>query len=235
MLYQTTVSYSLSGTEEIRSNLGVKLHGSLMNLIPEKMAEELHQSLFQPFSLYALNKGEIGVVKVCGLTDQAKIICNAFANEAGLEIFGMDCLLTKICSMEENPVTPNEAAEKIPNRLRLKFVTPAAIKQNKKISATTSLEKYFRSVAEKYAFFEKQDNIYEEFCLHFSRLRIENFSLKSEGFNLGGNILSGLVGYVDLDISRDKGILRKILAYSLYSGVGAKTAMGMGGITIEEI
>lgn len=235
MLYKTIISYFKEGTEKIQSGLGVKLHGAMMNLIPKSLSNKFHQSKLQPFSICCIKKEDIIIAKVCALTDSAKIVCDVFADSSELEIFGMDTPLVKICSFDETPVSSKEAAESLPDKFRLNFITPAAIRQNKIITCTPSLERYFYSTAEKYALFENADGRYDEFCRLFSRLRITDLSLSSENFNYGGNNLLGITGHVDIDIKNDQGALRRLISYAAYSGIGLKAAMGMGGIEIEKL
>lgn len=68
----------------------------------------------------------------------------------------------------------------------------------------------------------------------FDSCRMTSYSLESASYNVSGHIFPGMTGYFDIDLPSDAvqaELLRTILAYSEYCGVGGKTGMGMGGVT----
>ncbi len=239
MIYRTDLVYSAEGTENILSGFGVKLHGAIMNLIPRRYAQELHKTEYQPFSICARRKENIIAVSVYALNEEAAVICRETAKARELNIYGMDFPLRQYFSTLSLPFTAEEAEKSLPENIRFTIVTPAMLKMNKIPSCPPTPERYFRSVCEKYALYEGEQIAYEEYRLLFSRLKISNFELSGTSYNIAGSIYPGMTGFIDLSLPlntmTDNTILRKIIAYSQFTGIGAKTAMGMGGVEITSL
>ena len=78
----------------------------------------------------------------------------------------------------------------------------------------------------------------DEFKEAFSCAVFEEYRLESVKYNVSGNIISGMTGYCRILFPKDEEqniLLRKVIAYASYSGIGGKTSMGMGGIIVQDI
>lgn len=84
--------------------------------------------------------------------------------------------------------------------------------------------------------FENADLTFDEFKEAFDNADIAEYHLESTKYNVSGNIFPGMIGSCKLYFPKDKRrntILRRIIAYASYSGVGGKTGQGMGGLVIR--
>lgn len=237
MIYSTDIIYSIKNTTGLMSNISVKLHGALMGLIPHEYAEELHKGALQPFSLCAVSDDEHSMItaRISALNDKASVICEALCNESEITVYGLPHPL-KMVSYHKRGA---ESVETLSLALqgesyRIEFLTPAMIKKNGRPSCSLNIGKYFRSVVDKMNCFEGIQLNSDVICSGISELDVTGFSLSTSQHNVGGSIYSGMTGYADIRI-RNTSVandIRKVLAYAQYSGVGAKTALGMGGIRI---
>jgi len=72
----------------------------------------------------------------------------------------------------------------------------------------------------------------------YSGVNIIGYAFQSINYNLTGNIIPSMIGEIHLEIPKNKekfDILYKVFTYAMYSGVGGKTALGMGGFAIENL
>lgn len=242
MVCRTTLIYSAEGTESILSDFSVKLHGALMNIIPKPLAAYLHTTAIQPFSISCRRQNDIICAVVNALEPRAFTLCEAVRECREVTVYGMDSPLllmsSELTSAEDiGSITERFWAEMPQERiLRLSLVSPAMIKANGVPSCPPDIVKYFRSVVRKYNAFEHGAINFEEFEAAFSRIRPERFSLNGSSFNKSGTKLPGLTGFIEIPLPRDNAqakLIAGMAKYAEYSGLGAKSAMGMGCCTAE--
>jgi CRISPR/Cas system endoribonuclease Cas6 (RAMP superfamily) len=238
MVCRTTLIYSAENTEKILSDIGVKLHGALMNIIPKQLAACLHTTELQPFSLCCAKRNDLIVARINALETSALTLCEALGNCREITVYGMDEPLT-LLSSEKSAVTDFDgiAADffgKMPYKrtLRLDINSPAMIKSGGVPSCPPDIVKYFRSVLRKYNLFENKSVDFGEFETIFRQMLPEKYSLNGSSFNKSGSILPGLTGFTELPLPREQAnaeLIARMAKYAEYCGLGAKTAMGMGG------
>ncbi len=238
MIFSTEITYSVPCLKDNISALGVKLHGAVMGLIPSGFADELHKNSVQPFSMYCLydEKSEKAIVRVYALSDKARIINNALSDTDEIKIYGISSPIKKINSVSRE-IDINEEADKIKDKVRLNILTPAIYRSGGRSFCTPELTRFFRSTAEKFTLFTGEGDT-DYLCGLISKIHLTDYSLSGKSYNISGNIYNGMTGFVDIPITKkdaDKEFFKKLLVFSQYSGIGAKTAMGMGGVKIEII
>lgn len=240
MLYHTDLVFSDSELDNLYSGLAVKLHGALMKLIPEDEAEILHNNSLQPFSLFTMHIPDENLVlaRLSVLTDEWKHLCDVLASCPSLKIYGMKHpLVLQNVSKNATPDIQDEAALLCSDKVRLHILSPAIYRSSGKSYCTPVLSRFFRSVIEKYNKFIKP--LDEQAALSIiDGLHIQSYQLSGNQYNISGNIYNGMTGFTDIIMPKktdDALVLKQLLAFAQYSGIGAKTAVGMGGITVENI
>lgn len=242
MFFSTEITYSADGLESLYSDLGVKIHGAIMKLIPTEYAAELHRNKFQPFSLLCLNnkeKDEV-TVRISVLEEKAGIICEKLTSNKEITLYGIDkpLILLDYCASQPKSVSSLLFAP-VPKGYRIDFLTPATFKRGGRGICNPELPKFFRTSAEKLIRFEKTVLDTEKLMNHIARYPLCNYSLSGKKYNVSGNIYSGMTGFAEIyfadETTENARCFNALLKYSEYCGIGAKTAIGMGGISLTEI
>ncbi len=239
MLYQTDIYTAPADISDIKSGISVKIHGAAMNAIPKDYAAKMHEKGYHPFSVFTVEAGDGLLIRFSALCDEAKIISDALCRLESIKIFGAEKPIKLIGAENASPINAADAEKYIDEKkCTLEFVTPAMIKTKGRPSAAPDICGYFKSVINKYNTFESDDISFEEFKEAFENVSFGKYRLESTKYNVSGNIFPGMVGCCELIFPKDKRqniILRRMIAYATYSGIGGKTGQGMGGIIIKNV
>ena len=237
MLYQTDIYTSSADISDIKSGISVKIHGAAMNAIPKDYAAKMHEKGYHPFSVFTVENESGFLIRVSALCDEARVIPEALCRLDSIKVFGANEPI-KIQSCESaDPINAADAEKYINERgCTLEFITPAMVKTKGRPSAAPDICGYFRSVVNKYNAFENDAIAFDEFKEAFENADIAEYHLESTKYNVSGNIFPGMVGSCKLFFPKDKRqnvLLRRMIAYASYSGVGGKTGQGMGGLVVR--
>jgi CRISPR-associated endoribonuclease Cas6 len=221
----------------VYSALAVKIHGAAMKAIPTEFAQVLHRQEYHPFSIFTVFTDEYLIIRVSALNDEAAVIAKCLKKKGEIRVAGIKEPLKIIGIDEAVPVKADSAGSLIKgNSFRISFVTPAVIKSGGKLVCKPEISKYFYSAVQKYNTFEEDFVSFEEFKEAFDSADVTGYELKGVSYNVSGNIFPGMTGYADIKLPSDEKkaeIIKKAAAYASYSGIGGKTALGMGGIVIS--
>lgn len=242
MLYHTDIVYSIEGLENLFSDLGVKLHGVVMKQIPTEYAEQLHRNEYQPFSLFCIENASENTVmlRMSALTDEAELICRTLSSQEYVTVYGLKKPLQRIAFQHSEPI-PAEAilGAIVPKGYRVDFISPAVFRRSGKCHCTPEISRYLRSAAEKFALFEGAIYDIEKLLEYAATIPIDRYSLNGQRYNVSGSVYSGMTGWMELIFpdrsTENAALLNAVLRYAKYSGLGAKTAVGMGGISLTVI
>lgn len=239
MLYQTDIYTAAANTDNVYSDIAVKIHGAAMKAIPKEYSVKMHEKAYHPFSIFTVPLEEGFIIRISALCDEAKIIPDLLAAKQSIVVYGMSEPLKLIEYEESEPIHAQDAKDYLSEKgCRITFLTPAGIKTNGKFSAPPDLPAYFYSTICKYNAFENDEILFDDFKEAFSKASIGEYRLESVKYNVSGHILPGMTGYFDIRFPeniRQNIMLRKVIAYASYSGIGGKTSMGMGGIIVESM
>lgn len=242
MLYHTDIVYAAEGLDELYSELAVKIHGAVMRLIPTEYAAELHRNTLQPFSLFCMEASDRRCVmlRFSALTKKAQSIASALAQQEKLIIYGLKKPLLQIECQSTAPISADVLlGSEIPNGYRLQFLSPAVFRRSGKSHCTPVLARFLRSVTEKLNEFESLCIDADSLLDYVGSIPMDSYRLSGQKYNISGSVYNGMTGWADIvfpdKTTENARILNAVLRYAEYSGVGAKTAVGMGGISIEPI
>ncbi|HZK21097.1 MAG TPA: CRISPR system precrRNA processing endoribonuclease RAMP protein Cas6 [Oscillospiraceae bacterium] len=203
---------------------GYSLYSSFLEQMNEKAAEEIHEDTF--FNQY--------------LTPTHWVINSNtdidFSSKYDLEKYKTTIHLSnkEILEVSEQALSDkylvNEALQK---NVRLFFQTPTTFKQNNAYVLFPSEHLIMQSLTNKWNSWAKvfflEDMVWD--CCSISK-----YNLRTINYNLKNTKIKGFVGYVDLFFWGTESINRLgnlICSFSEYSGIGIKSALGMGGCKFE--
>ena len=234
MLHQIDIYLHGADISELYSDLGIKLHGFIMSKIHPKYADLLHTQEPRPFSLFVYNGGSGFACRVSVLNDEAVQIIDALENIDEIKVYGIDKPLTVGNVSRSNPIN----AADIPailhkNKYSLDIVTPAVRKTNGRYTNPPDLCKYFASVANKLNAYENIPIDYGGLDALFAEMKISQYIFESKDFMLGGKKIPAVTGSLDISLKSGADKLKLLLGYATYSGIGAKTSLGMGGFLVR--
>ena len=220
------------------------LQGVIMEHIEEEYAETLHQSNLKPYSQCVVKQDDKRIWYIRTLTQEAykkMIIPLSQLNEFEIKNGQIHANIVRrdFESRAENELL-KEFYEIPANRfLNLTFQTPTAFKSDGKYVFYPDIRMIYQSLMMKYtASSEEMDMIDEDTLEQLTQnSEIVRYHLRSMSFPLEGVNIPGFVGSIRLKIKGTDTMARyarMLMKYGQYSGVGIKTAMGMGAIRLME-
>lgn len=231
--------YAYFGSSDmLLSEPAVKIHGAMMKAIPTQYASKLHLNGYHPYSVYVIPYGSGFIIRISTLNDEAAEIIQCMGKLEKITLFGTDEPMLITDRKPHDPIKKEALTNELSGqKCRIEFVTPAMIKTGGKPSAFPDIPSYFLSVIRKYNTFEGEELSHDSFVEAWKNASLDEYELKSVKYNVSGHIFPGMVGYCDITFPKNKSqadLLKRVIAYSTYSGVGGKTGMGMGGIVIHQ-
>lgn len=236
MLYQADIYTSAADISDVKSDISVKIHGAAMKAIPTEYAEKMHEKGYHPFSVFTVDTGSGLLIRASALTDEASIIPDKLCELKNIKIYGAKEPISITGFKKAKPICALGAEKYIDEKsCMLNFITPAMIKSKGRTTAAPDICSYFQSVVNKYNTFENAPISFDEFKEAFYNSFLDSYELKSTKYNVSGNVFPGMTGICKIIFPIDKRqnlILRRMIAYATYSGIGGKTGQGMGGLVI---
>ena len=227
---------------------GSMLHGILMENLPAPWPEEMHQAGMRPFSQWVeVMDAERFIWHISCLDDDlGRSIGDLVAENREFEARYISSVL-KVDTVAREHVTLAEymksffLAEEACYGLYMSFRTPATHKTQGQYAVFPSvdliagnLNKRLCMVAPDFAL--NDEEAFEQVVQH---TRIQRYRLESARFQLEGTGVIGYTGRMELRFSGPDPLKRlagALFSFADWSGVGIKTALGMGGCvtTIKE-
>ena len=241
MLTQYRLLLSCESPLPPRAEWAYRLYSFLLQLSPQPFGERVHQDARTPVSqfLQVLDDkrllwtfhllGETSEAALAGLLDELECI----RMDMHTELLVLDRRMRRIWDAEE---LLNQAKAGEPVQW-LRFCTPTAFKSQKRYQKRPTTWLILQSLARKWSacFPEHPMLKHDESDLEdLARgLQIRSFQLRDRTYYLKGNPIPGFIGSIRFE-NRLEGeqYLRTnaLLLFSEYSGIGIKTALGMGGV-----
>jgi len=220
------------------------MQGVLMERLESGYAEKMHISGLKPYSQYIAGGSQKQWV-VNTLTQEAyqRIICPL--SEEAFTDFTIEKknMRVKICAKELKTISKRELLDEFysdayDRYLNLEFLTPTSFKSGGMYVNMPDLRYIYQSLMNKYSAASEDMDMYDEETLEqlVNSSRIIRYRLRSTFFPLEGVKIPSFVGEMCIKITGAPTIAKyaRLLArFGEYSGVGIKTAMGMGGLRIN--
>lgn len=221
------------------------MQGILMERIDSDYAEVLHEQGLKPYSQYILT-GEAKEWIVTTLTKEAyyKIIVPLMDERfTGFTVDKKDIHI-KIQSKELKKTSKQELldefySDECDKYLNLEFLTPTAFKSDGRYIIMPDMRYIYQSLMNKYSAASVDMDMYDDETLEqlVRNSHIIRYKLRSTIFPLEGVKVPAFKGEIGIKITGTDTMARyaKLLArFGEYSGVGIKTAIGMGALRIKE-
>lgn len=221
------------------------LQGVMMEHIDTNYANFLHQSSMRPYSQYVLPKSESEswwIIQTLNKSAYENIIQKLSAIDA----FTLTHSGEQICNIKEKSteiLPKSELTERFynapaPNSFNIRFITPAAFRQRKRYVIIPDVRLICQSLMLKFSAAYSDIDMMDDDALEtianetfITRHNIRSLPFPAEGQNIPGFV--GSVAFRSGGSETLRRYLRFLLDFGEFSGVGVKTAMGMGAITVK--
>ena len=237
MLNQLDIYLRNTDISPLYSDLGIKLHGFIMSKINTAYANFLHTQEPRPFSLFAYSSGYGFACRISSLNDDATQVINVLENTDKIIVYGVDKPLFVEKMSRAKPINAAEIPDILSEKkYAIEIITPATRKTNGEYTNHPDLCKYFTSVASKLRFYEDISIENGELVELFSSIKMNRYSFESNNFMVGGKSIPSMTGKCDIVINsrgEESKKIKLLLGYGTYSGIGAKTSLGMGGFVVR--
>lgn len=234
-----------SDNQDIGYYQSSNLQGVLMEHIDMDYAQFLHEQGLKPYSQYVLS-GNVKewIVKTCTQEAYQEIILPLLEQKfydftiekKDIHISIKEKSLKTIDKKElMNEFYSNTAS----HFLNLEFLTPVSFKSNGRYVIMPEMRYIYRSLMNKYSAASSKVDMYDDETLEqlVNSSSIIQYKLRSTFFPLEGVKIPSFKGEILVKISGTNtmaGYARLLARFGEYSGVGIKTAMGMGALRIKE-
>lgn len=242
MLKLVEIPLTLPPEGAFSPSMGSVFHGAMMERIPENVAERLHESALRPYSQYLhFDKRTRRCLWRLGFLTEETATCLLDAIGASGELYlkqkGYAAKLGEACVVKESDY--EALADGIfmdanaPKGARLDFLTTVSFRQGGVYVIFPDLALIFQSLQNRWnAFSPKMKIDAPELGRQLADVcRVVSYRLESRPFSVEGQNINGFSGSLRLRFTGNdmtRRLMGLLLSLAPFSGVGIKTALGMG-------
>lgn len=231
----------LKSQEELSYQMASLFHGALMELLPQEYGDYLHLSQLHPYTQHLEYRGENWYWIVCALNKEA-VQTILYQTLFQLESITIKKKSQKIEIVQRNfsEITYQELMNHFYESdsspyIQLHFMTPTAFKQKGRYLFYPDIRCIFQSLMNKYDSAVRDEIMADEDTLEqlYESSQIIRYDLKSVSFELEGIKIPAFIGKITIKMYGTKtmtNFANILFEFGEYSGVGIKTALGMGCI-----
>ncbi|MCL2045529.1 MAG: CRISPR-associated endoribonuclease Cas6 [Oscillospiraceae bacterium] len=244
MLQRLVCKLRLPENSSIKYIPGDALHGVIMEHIDTEYADILHNQDSQPFSQFAEVKNDNIYWTIHTLINEAgQYIVNTIADNK-FNSFHLKRLNTDVSIVEKNhsDITMDDLVnqyyfEQSEREFRVEFVTPTAFKRQDTYVFHPDLHLFFGSLMRKHSsIFESSSEIdIETHEILVENSKIVRYDLRSVYYQVERVRLPAFRGTIVIKMSGAQSLINYanfLMRFGEYSGVGIKSAMGMGAFRL---
>jgi len=249
MLSSLEISIQKDERAKVNQHFGSLMHGVLMQKINSQYAEYLHQNNLKPFSqyMYYYKERDCVIWKINTFNEVAKtniidILLNDTNDKLRVDHKNIDLKIsakTLKTSITYKDLSQQYFLEKpLIKKMPVNFLTPTTFKTNGNYVIFPEVSNIYFSLLNKWNEFSEEIKLNDKDVLEhlITNTKIIGYKLKSTKFEMEKIRINSFQGEVCLFISGPEALTRianLLFAFSEYSGIGAKTALGMGGVRVE--
>ena len=246
LLTKLEMLLQVEAEERLSSNIGSLMQGVLMQRIDPVYGEYLHRSVLKPYSQYVSVQPSEVKWTLHTLTEQAEtelihplLSGNFHTIHLEKKMISMKVLCKTVTCLTEEQLLEQTFFAVCPRKLRVNFVTPCSFKRQGVYQIFPSVRLIFQSLVNKFdAASESNAVSYPELLDDLeSNVMITGYRLHSTSFGVEGVKIPAYQGSLSLKLLGPQqlvNLVHMLLRFGTYSGVGIKTAMGMGAFQIAE-
>ena len=247
MLATIEIEFKKDDNIKLNLNAGSIMHGALMEIIAPDYANYLHENLLHPYSqyLYKDKEKQCYVWKISTLNQEAKkeiidkIKCEEKIylkhNDITLDIDKINLVKsTSYKDLANKYMTQNEPNKKFV----LKFLTPTTFKSQGNYIIFPYIHNIYSSLLTKWNVFSKEISLNDidtqNHLINFTS--IAGYKLRSTKFQMENTKINSFFGEACLIVKGPLtlvSISNLLFEFASFSGIGAKTSLGMGGVKVE--
>lgn len=243
MLAQLRMNLEADG-DELGYYQSSNLQGVLMERLESDYAKQLHISGLKPYSQYLIG-GREKVWTINTLTPEAyKKIIIPFLDETFKDFYiEKKDMHVKISAKELRTVSQKKLLEEFysdtyDRYLNVEFLTPTSFKSGGTYINIPDLRFIYQSLMNKYSAASENMDMYDAETLEqlVNSSRIIRYKLRSTLFPLEGVKIPSFMGEMCIKVADSPAMAkyaRLLVKFGEYSGVGIKTAIGMGGLQMS--
>lgn len=237
------LEFAFKKDEDFNFNMGSIFQGLIMERINSEYAERLHGQGVKPYSQYCISRKESFNWTLATINKEAKEqLLNTFLDNDKDEFYlsykdlSLKIIEKKFSSKSYEQLMEETYFSVCRPYINISFDTPTAFKANGKYQFFPTVQHLFYSLIQKYDTFSGETPIYSEKLMEDINRYVEitRYDLKSTRFHLEGVKIPAFRGNISMRIHGPQlftNLLHMLVSFGEYSGVGIKSAMGMGAIT----
>lgn len=226
--------------------LAVFFHAWLMDQLESDEASLMHLNGTKPFTVNVVYKYPQVIFEVNLLTEEIAEILSKILLADSLTSFELKSATQKIYHIQnkqveflkEEELTAAFYNEKPQRRIKLLFKTPTSFKSQAEYIFYPDVRLLFQSLMRKYNYiFEGNENIDKELLQSIcENVRISKYQLRSNYYSIHQARIPSFTGQITLFCTGTETLVSYVnvlLRFAEYAGIGIKTAMGMGAVSLE--
>lgn len=220
------------------------LQGVLMERLESNYAERMHMSGLKPYSQYLTGGSQKEwIVNTLSTEAYQEIICPLFDESFAGFVLEKKNLRVNIQSKELKRVDKQELLDEFYSNtydryVNLEFLTPTSFRSSGTYIIMPDTRYVYQSLMNKYSAASAHMDLYDEETLKqlVNNSKIVRYRLKSTFFPLEGVKIPSFTGEICIKTTGASTLakyVRLLARFGEYSGVGIKTAIGMGGLRMN--
>ncbi len=245
MLAKIVLKVKNTTDKKVTTNMSSVFQGILMELLEDEFVTKLHIQQRHPYSQYIKCEEDFIYWTISTVTKEAyeKIIlplCDSELTQLYSKYHNMTLEIQEkqVESISEQEFLKQEYFEDFSRTFEITFLTPTSFKSNGQYMNYPTIRWLFQSLMNKYDSKDGSNQIFDEDVLRMieEEVSVTQYKLKSTLFHLEGTKIPSFVGSIKLYAKSNQSIVNLIhylLKYGEYSGVGIKSAIGMGAICVK--
>lgn len=246
-LYQLRMILECSEWERISYNKASLFQGVIMQNLDSKDGERLHAQGLKPYSQYLQYEKEQNIWYVNALSLEAyEMILVPLLSEKfhsfvlahnDIEINIMEKQISHIYKQKLIDEFYEKDAERC---FKIDFLSPTAFKREGHYHFFPEISNIYYSLMKRYDSVSETEHMLNEdtFEQLIENTRLISYKLKSVRFSMEGVQIPSFMGNIVIRINGPQTMVnfaKMLFQFANYSGIGIKTAIGMGAVKIEEL
>ena len=237
------MEYRLFSKDRLNTQMSSLFHGALMETLDESFAAYVHESMMHPYAQHLERRGDewYWVINTLSKNSDA-VIRQGLKDKESIYLSRRD--LNVIIQKSEDVTLTDEELKNIfynedhDGYFQLRFLTPTAFKRRGEYLFIPDLFCSYQSLMNRYDSVGNE-GFHDEDALQelAQRSRIIRYDLRSTVFSMEGVRIPSFLGKVTIKLDGTmtmKRFAHMLFRFGEFSGVGIKTSLGMGAITLDK-
>lgn len=231
-------SFRVNTQSPLPADRAYVFYSCLLSLLQGDYTEELHESKETPISQCLYSDARETIWRIHLLDQESNdVFSDALDN---LKSLSLNSGTVELEPVEHKAYTAEElikTARTIESGrfFSLRFFSPTAFKQGGRYTVLPEKELILQSLLRKWNTVFPSYPLEDEDAFHMlvEGIRISDYNLRTTRFILKNNKIPGFIGTISFDAHLSAPLLdiwKILIAFSEFSGIGIKTALGMGGV-----